>query len=140
MALGILLIVIGIGAEVLVSYYIAIDITRQRTAAVHDCISVLNEMRQVRSDNPGAFPGPLVDKWPQGTVLEDVSASPSEKKVRSLPGEKLTVLYLDANGDRLVGDPTTSNNPLQVRVTCTWATTTTGRIGTASVCTIFTNE
>ena len=140
LALGIFLIVIGIGAEVLVSYYVAIDMTRQRSSAVQDCIGVLNEMRDVRAGNPGGFPGPLVAKWPQGAVLEDAPFTPDEQRITSLPGESLTIAYLDENGNLIGGDPTAANNPLQVRVTCTWATTKTGRVGTASVSTMFTNE
>ena len=138
MAMGLLLLVLGFTAEVLVNHVVSMDMTQSRAEAVQNADSVLNAMRSLRKSDPFTFPGPIVERWPNGTVLQDTATTPAADRVTSLPGETLTIQYLTSNNVLINGAPTAAHNPLQVRVTSTWRTPK----GTASamISTFLTNE
>lgn len=99
-AVALFAIVLGAAAQALISYHSALTLQRQRNEALLHCRSVINEMRNVRQNNPNDFPNAILTRWPNGSVVTDFN---------TLPQEQVQVSYVDVNA-----------NPLEVIVTCTW--------------------
>ena len=82
------------------------------------CRGILNEMRNVRANNPGNFPDAITDQWPNGAEVGGINI---------LPENAFIVTYTDPDA-----------NPLEVTVTCNWVSLP-GRGMTVSVTTILTD-
>ena len=104
LALAIFVVILGATAQVLVSYYVALDAQRQRTANTQNMEAIISSMRQVRDANPDNFPQALYTQWPNGTVI---AGSANARVMR----ESITVNYFDANTNAVAGATT---NPLLV--------------------------
>lgn len=140
LAMGIFTVVLGIVAQILVSYYAALDLTQQRAVATQNAIGVLNEMRAVRNLNPEDFPGALLARFPEGTVLSAQSDRKEDRAFVTLPGENITVAYFKTDGTPLAGAELNVANPLVVVLTSRWDTLRAPQQATARVSTILTNE
>ena len=101
-AAALFLIVIGGAAQVLVSYYAAMQSQNFRVAAVGQARGLLHAMRSVRTENPNRFPDAILERWPNNFTRENLP---------ELPGGRLLVTYDDANA-----------NPLEVTVDVSWNT------------------
>lgn len=99
-AVFILALVMGATAQALISYFAALDLQEQRNQATLTCKSVLSIARQVRDANPDDFPGAVTARFPHNEEVDGMG---------SLPGEVVTVTYLDPEA-----------NPLEIVVTSTW--------------------
>jgi prepilin-type N-terminal cleavage/methylation domain-containing protein len=86
MAMAVFSIVLGATAQTLVSYYVALDSQNRRHTAMRNCATVLSNMRTFRDANEEDFPGSLVAQWPAEQPIN---------VVRALPGETITVEYVD---------------------------------------------
>jgi len=93
-------LVLGATAQCLVAYYATLALQSQRAVALSHCQDTLARMRLVRDANPDAFPGAVLDQWPDGEPVDGVV---------SLRGEVVTAVY-----DAPLG------NPLGVSVTSQW--------------------
>jgi prepilin-type N-terminal cleavage/methylation domain-containing protein len=140
LAMGIFTVVLGIVAQILVSYYAALDLTQQRTVATQNAIGVLNEMRAVRNRNPDDFPGALLARFPEGTVVSAQSERKEDRAFVTLPGENITINYFRPDGAPLSGAELNMANPLVVALTSRWDTLRGPQQATARVSTILTNE
>lgn len=99
-ALAIVAILMGALAQGLATYHGDLDAAQGRIQAVSDCRTVLADMRRIRFDDPAAFPGSILDAYPQGSVLAAFT---------SLPNQAIVVQYADVQAD-----------PLDITVVCTW--------------------
>lgn len=72
-AVALLAVVLGITAQALVSYQVAIDAQHRRNAGAQACASVLGDIRQFRDqnpvDDPDEFPGNLMQRFPQDATF-----------------------------------------------------------------------
>lgn len=136
LAVALLLIVLTATADALLGFYAALTTQEQRILAVQDNVSVINEMRAERGANPYDFPEPILLRWPQDTVIEDPAGTPLDERITSLPGQSITITYIDENGEPATVD--TDTNPLRVSVTSEW-TDIRGRTATAQVTTVLTD-
>ena len=135
MAMSVFMLVMGYTAEVLVSYFATLDLTHQRTEAMQNAVGVLNEMRAIRDENPDDFPSAILDRFPQDAAIFDTPATLPAARLTSLPGETLSVTYLDRTGQPMDGAPD-PGQPLRVRVTSSWKTLKAERSAEASVATV----
>jgi len=99
LALALFTIVLGMTAQGLISYNVALLTQTQRTVALSECRSVLDDMRAVRDANPDNFPEAVTDRWPNGAA---VAGGPLRGQVR-------TVRYTDPEA-----------NPLEIEVRVQW--------------------
>ncbi len=99
LALALFSIVLGMAAQGLISYNVALMTQTQRTVALSECRSVLDGMRAVRDANPGNFPEAVTERWPNGRTE---AGGP-------LRGQTRVVRYTDPEA-----------NPLEVEVRIQW--------------------
>ncbi len=113
-AIAVFMVVLGVAAQALVSFYVAVDMQHQKQEAVRACTSVLNDMRVVRDANPGDFPDAIVALFPNNGLLQpgdevqlnpDITVVPNEGTLRN---QLIRVEYADD-----------SANPLQVEIIVT---------------------
>ncbi|MBI5091497.1 MAG: type II secretion system protein [Candidatus Hydrogenedentes bacterium] len=104
LALAIFVIILGATAQVLVSYYVAMDVQRQRNTNTQNMEAILSSMRQVRDANPTNFPAAIFTQWPDGTVVPGTANS----RVMS---ERITINFYDATTNAAA---TNATNPLLV--------------------------
>ncbi|MFO7976503.1 MAG: type II secretion system protein [Candidatus Hydrogenedentota bacterium] len=98
--IALFLIILGVVAQGLISYYVVMDAQHQRTAAAQILRGVLADMRVVRDANPDAFPGAVCEAYPDGSNVTGPGL---------LPNEAIVVTYADD-----------SANPLEVTLTLNW--------------------
>ena len=119
---------VGITAatQAMVSHFQLLSIQEQRVAAAQNCEGLLGEIRRTRDTladaAPGAFPANLVAVW-----LDGWQTTAGSNRV-SLTNEQLSITYVDADA-----------NPLQVRVTSSWADIR-GRQAVLMLSTVVTDE
>lgn len=99
-AMALFMVVLGVVAQGLISYYVVMDAQHQRAAAAEILRGAVAQIRAERDANPGAFPNAVTDVFPDG----DTMAGPG-----LLPNESIVVSYADDGA-----------NPLEVAVTVTW--------------------
>jgi len=104
LALAIFVIILGATAQVLVSYYVALDAQRERTANTQNMAALISSMRQVRDQNPDTFPQAIFTQWPDGTVVPGASNS-------RVMREQITIKYYDVTTN---APATNATNPLLV--------------------------
>jgi len=115
-AVAILAAVLGVSAQVLMQFYVSLDVQRQRVEAVNTGRAVLGACRQKREEFTHTFPVGFLQwvtaqnnvNWPSFTVVEEGDAPLREHRI--------VVSCLDAAGE--AAGPNTV--PLYVHVTSTW--------------------
>lgn len=107
-AVALLALVLTAAAQALVTNYSAMDVLDKKNDALLNCRGILSQMRQLRDTTPGAFPAVITDRWPDGASTSDAVSVFLAADI-SLPGEVLTVTYVDATA-----------NPLDVIITSRW--------------------
>ena len=107
-AVAIFVVAVGAAAQILVSFYVTMDMQSQRVVAINNCRSLLSDMRNLRdafpnsATNPTNFQSAVLAKYPPGANLDGPAG---------LTGASVTVNYEDSN-------PTA--NPLAPTVTVEW--------------------
>lgn len=127
--------VIGVTAQSLMSFYVAIDMQEQRMEAVSTCRSVMDGLREKRMQFTDTFPQGLLT-WintQNGNSWTDYLADNS--KHVELAGETIQVTCYSEAGDVADGN----DNPIVVHVTTTWQDRK-SRTLSATVVSILTNE
>lgn len=100
LALAVFTIIMGATAQALITYYVALDMQNQRTAAVEACRGLLSDMRDLRDNNSGSFPESVTTQWPDGATVPIAGLR---------AGQSMRVDYVNPQA-----------NPLEVRVTAQW--------------------
>ncbi|HNR33365.1 MAG TPA: hypothetical protein PKI11_20915 [Candidatus Hydrogenedentes bacterium] len=135
LAVAVLAGVMAVTAQSLVSFYVSIDIQKQRIEALNSCRAVLGVLREKRHEYAADFPESLL-----GWVAEHESAGwPAFLKLEQggtmLREHRLTVACFNAEGS-----PAAANdNPIRVLVTGTWLDRR-GRAMQAQLATLLTDQ
>lgn len=127
--------VIGVTAQSLMSFYVAIDMQEQRMEAVSTCRSVMDSLREKRVQFTDTFPQGLLT-WidsQNGKAWAEFLADNS--KHVELADETIQVTCYNEAGDIADGN----DNPIVVHVTTNWQDRK-GRALSATVVSMLTNE
>lgn len=108
--------VIAVTAHSLATFYVSIDMQKQRIEALNSCRAVLSVLREKRQEYAGDFPESFLG-WVAEQELEGWTPFlKTEDAGTKLPEHQITVACFDLNGDvAAAGD-----NPVRVLVTSTW--------------------
>ena len=135
MAVAIFSAVIAVTAQALVSFYMSIDIQKQRIEAVNSCKAVLAIMREKRDELKADFPQSFL-AW----VQEQENDNWQDFLKTDNPGTRLREHKITADCFNLDGaEASNTDNPIRVDVTSTWLDRR-GRAMQAHLTTLLTNE
>lgn len=108
LAMAVFTVVVGIAAQALTTFYVTMDMQRQRVLAVNHCRATVSEMRSLRDANrtldgsSGGFQSVIFERFPPAAK----TAGPT-----ALRGSEVTVTY---------ENPSANANPLVPTVTIRW--------------------
>lgn len=116
LAVAIFTVVIGITAQSLASYYIAMDVQEQRIEAAQSARTVLTALRNKRDETRNNFPGELLE-WIQTQNIENWPGYVhSGGEARHLANHEIMVRALNLEG----ADAADTDNPIVVQVVSRW--------------------
>lgn len=116
LAVAIFAAVIGVTAQSLASFYVAVDMQEQRMEAVSTCRSVMDAMREKRTEFKTNFPEGLLG-WVAANNEESWSDFHADNSDHiELDNQSILVELFNENGDAAV----TGDNPVVVHVTTSW--------------------
>lgn len=127
--------VIAVTAQSLASFYVTIDMQKQRIEAANSCRAVLSLLRDKRDELSADFPKSLLAYITSQEALGWQEYLKTENGGTRLRDHQITVTCLDTEGNVA----TDEDNPIRVHVTSTWLDRR-GRPMEAQLVTMLTNE
>lgn len=127
--------VIAVTAQSLASFYVSIDLQEQRMEAALSCRTVMDAIREKRSEFEDDFPGDLLGWIESGNDADWAEFLVDNSNHVELNEQSMEVSCYNTNGDAAGA----ADNPLVVHVTTTWRDRK-GREMSASIMSVLTDH